>query len=155
MKRTRTVYRNSGYKDGKKNLKNSYSRTRNGTRVTTKSTVWKRDKDGTFYQESTEKSSNLLGGLFFLLLVVSLIALFQLGTQKTLLSFLEMLAGVPTISTDWIRSISLTLGDWGAFNFLQVIVKPLLSVFSVVGFAFNGLINLVLFFVYILGWIFL
>lgn len=110
----------------------------------------------------TETKTTNFGGLFALVLVVLLLAsLFSFfidnGEPKTFYSFLLMMRDVPEfISAEQLVSF-FSLGDWAASlpSLLSWALNFFVNLFSVLGFVFKGLIDVLLYLFYFVRWLFI
>ena len=93
---------------------------------------------------------NTLSIIFSILLLVSLFR-FLTGHGSQILSFsgfLEMIHNVPTINVEILNNFYIT-ADWGAFNFFKEFLNFFAGLFSVVGFWFANLYNVLVFVIYL------
>lgn len=108
--------------------------------------------------DSYNKADNFLSiviVIFTILFVVSYVRSLLGASDITFASFLEFIQSVPEVSFAS-TFIDLTIvGDWGIFEFLRNFLNIFTNIFSVLIFLFGGLVQILLYAVYIVRYLFL
>ena len=108
--------------------------------------------------ESMNKADNFLSVvivIFTILFIVSYVRSLVGAGEITFTSFLEFIQSVPEVSFAS-NFIDLTiLGDWGIFDFLRNFLNIFTNLMSVIVYLFGGLVQLLLYVVYIVRYLFL
>lgn len=108
--------------------------------------------------ESMSKADNFLSVvivIFTILFIVSYVRSLVGAGEITFTSFLEFIQTVPEVSFAT-NFIDLTiLGDWGVFDFLRNFLNIFTNLISVIVYLFGGLVQLLLYVVYIVRYLFL
>lgn len=105
---------------------------------------------------------NLFSKIGSLVLGVLLLALLIRYTQNqfnpilpTFTSLLEKFSTSEVATVPFVDFTTLTLGDWGAFNFLQAFIESVISIFNVLLFFVNGIISAISYIVWFMQWLFI
>lgn len=108
--------------------------------------------------ESMSKADNFLSVvivIFTILFIVSYVRSLVGAGEITFTSFLEFIQSVPEVSFAS-NFIDMTiLGDWGVFEFLRQFLNIFTNLISVIVYLFGGLVQLLLYVVYIVRYLFL
>lgn len=105
---------------------------------------------------------NLFSMIGSLVLGVLLLALLIRYTQNqfnpilpTFTSLLEKFSTSEVATVPFVNFSSLSLGDWGVFDFLQVFIESIISIFNVLLFFINGIISAISYIVWFMQWLFI
>ena len=126
-------------------------------KITRTTTRLIKNKRGQVTREVTSsRSFDLFGFVFLILIAIVLIGALRVGaTQKTFLSFLEMLANVPQVNFDWVSwytEITLNLPSW--LSWLEVLVKVSTGLFTMLGVIVQGIWQAFQFIYHFILWVF-
>lgn len=113
--------------------------------------------EGSITETSSSFSYNILNLIFVLFMFMVIGRIFSTGNITdviTFKSFLEFLQTVPTLEIPFVsfREHMFVLPEF--FSWLQAPLEISSGIFNVFIFLFNGLLQVVLFFVWFLGWVF-
>lgn len=137
------------------------------TERTTESQTYKVDKNGeikggsfTTKKEVTQQkgvklhggASALLSGILMFLLLTALIRVITNQDIPTFASFLEMITNVPDVTTNFNVFEQLTVKT--NLGYLDEYINILSSVVSVIWYLIGGIVQILLYVTYIVGWIF-
>lgn len=143
---------NEVWKDGKKvsSSKTSTDFTHTKTEITTYKT--KREKLRSVYNTS----SSIFTLILFILIIVFLARLFTGSTEfPTFYNLLNVLSEMPEIEFDMTSLVNLTIGgDWGVIDGLRVFINLIMSVINFAVYCIGGLVQVLVFVTYFLGWAF-
>lgn len=103
-----------------------------------------------------QSTGNILSIVLGVILMACMIRVMSgTGNLPTFSSLLAVLTEVPTVQIPFLSTVITNLGDWGIFNFLRDFFQTILSVLDVFIFLINGFINIMLYVVYFMRWIFI
>ena len=108
--------------------------------------------------DKTERSGVVWSVLLTVLVIVfvaSMVGVLANSTPKTFADFLTMLQTFPTVSTDWLRyvQISLELPSW--LDWLQPFLTLVNGFVSVLGFFVTGIVQAIAFVLHFVQWVFI
>ena len=108
--------------------------------------------------DKSERSGVVWSVIFTVVIIVfvaSVVGVLVSGTPKTFADFLTMLQTFPTVSTDWLRyvQISLELPSW--LDWLQPFITFVNGFTSVLGFFITGIIQAIAFVLHFVQWVFI
>lgn len=98
---------------------------------------------------------NILSLVLGLLLVVSVFKMLSGSNPVTFGSLLSVVADAPEISMSmtWFDSLEI-VADWGAFNFFRDFINMMTGFYSVIEFCARGLIQVIIYVIWVAGFIF-
>lgn len=108
--------------------------------------------------DSFNKADNFLSlviVIFSILFIVSYVRSLFGASDLTFTSFLEFIQSVPQVSFSNTFIDMTILGDWGIFEFLRQFINIFTNILSVLIFLFGGLVQLIMYLVYLLRYLFL
>ena len=138
-------------KDFKKEL--STTTYKGGRITTTKSRVKTNKKTGEVYRVSSTSSVNVLSLVFLILMITMVFGFLTSKEPKTFYGLLQMLEATPAIPLDFLNWTALSLGDWGVFNVFRDLLMFGIDIINVCAFLCTGLAQLLLYILYVFGWI--
>lgn len=104
---------------------------------------------------SRSSSFGIFGLIFLVLLALGVISVLKEDNIVSFKGLLDFLANAPQIDLSFLDWSAINLGDWGAFNWLRDFFNIFISAINVVVFVGTMAVQLIMYFLYFLKFIFL